>query len=88
MNIFTLMAFAIPEGNLTSTQRSAIVYTFLNASGAIQPVFLSYWNGAYQPVLYSFGSIHLILSIWMVLDYFVVNWPYFKLPSVITRYND
>ena len=75
------MAFAIPE-SLSDDERSSLFYTFYNASGAIRPDFLQYWgDGAYPPVLYTFGSIHLILSIWMVLEYFIVNWPNFRLPS-------
>ena len=90
MSIFTLMAFAIPDP-LSDVQRKALVYVFSNASGAIKPAIISYWrDGAYPVVLYTFGSIHLILSIWMVLEYFIINWPNFRLPSlfysVITRY--
>ena len=73
------MAFAIPD-HLSG--RENLVFTFSNSSGAIQPVFLSYWRGTYRLVLYAFGSVHLVLSIWMALEYFVVNWPHFKLPSV------
>lgn len=83
------MAFVIPD-RLSDDERQSLVYTFFNSSGAIQPDFLSFWRGAYRPVLYVFGSIHLILSIWMVLEYFIINWPNFKLPSIyyslITRY--
>lgn len=84
------MAFAIPDP-LSDEVRQSLIYTFANASGAIKPAFIRYWgDGAYQPVLYTFGSIHLILSIWMVLEYFIINWPNFRLPSffysVLTRY--
>ena len=73
------MAFVVPTNLQAETVRP---FTFLNASGAIQPEFLSYWQGAYRPVLYTFGSVHLILSIWMVLEYFIVKWPNFRLPSL------
>ena len=90
MSIFTLMAFAIPDP-LSDEKRMSLVYIFSNASGAIKPAFITYWReGSYPPVLYTFGSVHLILSIWMVLEYFIINWPNFRLPSffyyVLTRY--
>ncbi len=28
--------------------------------------------------LYAFGAIHLILSLWMVIEYYAVNWPHFS----------
>ena len=77
MSVFTLMAFMIPE-NLIENRS----FTFFNASGAIQPDFLGYWRDAYRPVLYTFGTFHLILSIWMVLEYFIINWPNFRRPKV------
>ena len=79
MSIFTLMAFMVPTGLQAETTRP---FNFFNSSGAIQPDFLAYWGNAYRPVLYTFGSIHLILSIWMVLEYFIINWPNFRLPSL------
>lgn len=89
MSIFTLMAFAIPD-QISKEERGALFYTFFNASGAIQPSFLRYWGEAYRPVLYVFGTVHLIMSIWMVLEYFIVNWPNFRLPSlfysIVTKY--
>ena len=36
-------------------------------------------------VLYAYGIVHLILSLWMVLEYFVVNWPNFRLPKFYYR---
>jgi hypothetical protein len=77
MSVLTLMAFMIPE-DLQENR----TFTFFNASGAIQPDFLDYWRGAYRPVLYTFGTFHLILSIWMALEYFIINWPNFRLPPV------
>ena len=79
MSIFTLMAFMVPTDLEAQTARP---FTFFNSSGAIQPDFLSYWGSAYRPVLYTFGSIHLILSRWMLLEYFIINWPNFRLPSL------
>ena len=83
MSIFTLMAFMIPND---PDQLSELVlnssFNFFSASGAIQPKFLRYWQNAYRPVLYTFGSVHLFLSIWMFLEYFIVNWPNFKLPNL------
>ena len=77
MSVFTLMAFMIPDD-----LKENHIFTFFNASGAIQPDFLGYWRGAYRPVLYTFGIFHLILSIWMVLEYFIITWPNFRLPSM------
>ena len=81
MSIFTLMAFTAPV-DLNKERSDYYEFTFSDTAGAIHPHFLSYWRGAYRPVLYTFGSIHLILSIWMVLEYFVINWPNFRLPSI------
>ena len=72
------MAFTVPN----QLRSPSFPYTFFNASGAIEPEYLSYWRGAYRPVKLVFGSFHLLLSIWMVLEYFVVNWPNFKLPRL------
>ena len=89
MSIFTLMAFTIPK-QLRDQSFPENITGFLDASGAIRPEFEEYFQHAYRPVLYIFGSGHLLLSIWMSLEYFIVNWPNFKLPnfyySLMTRY--
>lgn len=85
MSILTLMAFSVPE----DLRSSPFTFTFFNASGAIEPEFLPYWQGVFGPVKLAFGSFHLFLSLWMFLEYFIVNWPNFRLPrfyySIITR---
>ena len=41
---------------------------------------LDKWFSDY--VLYIMGGIHLFFAVWMVAEYFVVNWPNFVLPRV------
>ena len=38
------------------------------------------WYGVWA--LCVFGSIHLLLSLWMVVEHFVDNWPNFVIPRV------
>ena len=79
MSILTLMAFTVPD-HLRETSFSFL--TFFNASGPIQPQYLPYWRGSYGQVKLVFGSFHLFLSLWMFLEYIIVNWPNFKLPRL------
>ena len=37
----------------------------------------------YYIALYILGSVHLLFSIWMVTEYFMLNWNNFVLPSFI-----
>jgi hypothetical protein len=39
------------------------------------------WFGDY--LLYILGGIHLLFSLWMLLEYFVINWPNFSLPRIV-----
>ena len=34
-------------------------------------------------LLYILGGIHLFFSIWMLLEYFLTNWPNFSLPKIL-----
>ena len=55
------------------------MYSFSNASGAIKPDADDWFE---DNVLYIFGTFHLILSLWMLVEYFVVNKPNFVLPRL------
>ena len=35
----------------------------------------------FNPILYLLGTLHLLLSIMVVIDYFLINWPHFTLPQ-------
>ncbi|XP_019851941.1 PREDICTED: inositol 1,4,5-trisphosphate receptor type 3-like [Amphimedon queenslandica] len=35
----------------------------------------------FHPLFFVLGAIHLFLSLWIVVEYFVINWPHFRLPS-------
>ncbi len=37
----------------------------------------------FQITLYALGSLHIFLSLWMVLEYFIVNWPHFVVPEIL-----
>lgn len=36
----------------------------------------------YRITLYILGALHLILAVWMVLEYFIVHLPHFVLPEL------
>ena len=55
------------------------VYSFSNAAGAIKPDADDWFE---DNVLYIFGTFHLIFSLWMLVEYFVVNKPNFVLPRL------
>ena len=35
--------------------------------------------------IYVLGSLHLLLAIWMVMEYFIVTWPHFVLPEFLYK---
>ena len=35
--------------------------------------------------IYVLGGLHLLLAIWMVMEYFIVTWPHFVLPEFLYR---
>ena len=39
----------------------------------------------YYIALYVLGSVHLLISTWMVTEYFMLNWNNFVLPSFISK---
>ena len=39
----------------------------------------------YLIVLRFFGAIHLLLALWMVIEYFLTNWPHFKVHYLFYR---
>lgn len=39
----------------------------------------------FKILLYVGGGIHLVMTLWFVLEYFVTNWPNFKLPKLYYR---
>lgn len=46
-----------------------------------RPVLKYVWFSEY--LLYIFGSLHLFFSLWMLLEYFIINWPNFSLPRIL-----
>jgi len=73
MNLFLLINFEVPS-NLRQTNYMNV--TFEETIGAIQPGFQDW----FQVVLYVFGAIHLLFSLWMLMEYFLINWKNFVLP--------
>ncbi len=69
--------------NFNCTHRkNRIDYSVLEAAGPIRPD-LDDWIGKFA--LFILGPIHLVLSLWMLVEYFAVNWPNFVLPRYIYR---
>ena len=54
-----------------------------SSAGAFEPDVHN-WFG--DVVLYIFGIIHLLFSLWMAVEYFMVNWPNFILPCFTYRF--
>ncbi len=54
-------------------------YSFWSASGAIRPDVDAWFFMA----LNVFGSLHLLLSLWMLVEYFVDNYRNFVLPRLV-----
>lgn len=54
--------------------------TFEMIAGPVTPNHIHDW---YSIALYVLGSLHLLFSIWMVTEYFLLNWRNFVLPSFI-----
>lgn len=52
--------------------------TLRDTAGAILPDE-DYRSWFFDVVLFVFGTFHLIFSLWMFTEYFVVNWPNFVL---------
>ncbi|XP_019849736.1 PREDICTED: inositol 1,4,5-trisphosphate receptor type 1-like isoform X1 [Amphimedon queenslandica] len=36
-------------------------------------------------MLFILGGFHLILSLWVFIEYFIINWPHFSLPSFVNK---
>lgn len=51
--------------------------TWPDSAGAIKPDVQLYFR---RYLLFILGSFHLLLSLWMVVEYFVVNYPNFHFP--------
>ena len=51
--------------------------TFDETVGAFIPAFPSWL----PVVLYVFGAFHLFFSLWMLIEYFLINWRNFVLPQ-------
>ena len=50
--------------------------TFEESIGAFVPAFPDW----FRIVLFLFGAIHLFFSLWMLIEYFLINWKNFRLP--------
>ena len=42
-------------------------------------------GGWFMPTLVTLGTIHLLLALWMVVEYFLTNLPHFKLPTIFFK---
>ena len=51
--------------------------TWPEAAGAFKPDVSTYFDDYLRYIL---GVFHLLLTIWMIIEYFVVNYPNFILP--------
>lgn len=47
----------------------------------VHPALRYAWFAKY--LLYGFGGLHLFFSLWMLLEYFTVNWFNFGLPRIV-----
>ena len=65
------------------------VFTFFGTVGALLPGTLPYMvrNGVdvFAVLLFLGGVIHLILALWFVIEYFIINWQNFRLPRFTYR---
>ncbi len=62
------------------------LYTFRSVAGAITPMVLEYFSEtAFRVLLYAGGAIHLIITLWFVVEYIIVNWPNFRAPRFVYR---
>ncbi len=52
-------------------------FSFREAAGGIRPD-VDDWFEKY--LLYILGAFHLVLTLWMLVEYFVINLPNFVLP--------
>ena len=65
---------------LETTRNSPIrinAIVLLSHFSPFRPVF-PHW---FIAVFFVLGAIHLFLSLWIVVEYFVINWPHFRLPG-------
>ena len=63
---------------LTPTSLShSVNFTFEEAAGAFTPMFPEWFT----VVNFIFGAFHLFFSVWMLTEYFLINWKNFVLPQ-------
>lgn len=68
-----------------------IVYYHPGSNSTICPVSVSYQNGTlnqgfdirYVVSTFVLGGIFAILTVWMLLEYFIVTWPHFVFPEFL-----
>jgi inositol 1,4,5-triphosphate receptor type 1 len=65
LNLFLLITYQVPNG-ATQIIRPDVAHA------------MYFWFFNY--LIYILGAVHLIMSIWIVLEYFIISWPHFKLP--------
>lgn len=94
LNLFVLITFSVPEDRRNDSMKSEHPYTYHmwvfypllcyshsatwpDSAGAIKPDVQLYFR---RYLLFILGSFHLLMSLWMVVEYFVVNYPNFHFP--------
>jgi inositol 1,4,5-triphosphate receptor type 1 len=83
LNLFLLLTFSVPEDR----RNDATNATWPDAAGSFKPDVQNYFRSF---LLFVLGGFHLLLALWMVAEYFVVNYPHFFLlvPSFISKAKD
>jgi hypothetical protein len=73
LNLLVLITFSVPDGRQNDAENA----TWPQVAGPIKPEVDVFFR---QYLLFILGAVHLIFSLWMVVEYFVVNYPNFILP--------
>ncbi|XP_019863943.1 PREDICTED: inositol 1,4,5-trisphosphate receptor type 3-like [Amphimedon queenslandica] len=78
LNLIVLFGIRSPSAAVTNNNNEACSVVFngtCNSSSPMhfQPILSPDVPSWYMPVHYTFGSLHLILALWMVIYYFVTN---------------
>ena len=82
--IFLLKQFSILCGYLASLHSLITLTFFCKYSPDDYPSRPELGIGV-QVTLFLLGAIHLLLALWMVIEYFLTNLPHFKLPTIFFK---
>ena len=67
----------IDSSNCSNSTNSTLLY--------FQPRLNPNSSDWYKPLIWSFGGVHIILSIWMLLMYYVKHWPNIRFEIMIIK---